>query len=151
MKLNFAHNILGIILCSALLGVAQTAHASKCTISNVAGKYGYTSTGTIVNPAVGPFTAVGRIELTETGTLSGAQTASIAGNFADETFEGTFTVNPDCTGTATVYVYRGGTLVRTSLLLLVWDDRRREARGVFLTAGTNISINGRKMFGDDED
>lgn len=151
MKLNLAQTNLGIIFCSMLLGVAQTAHASKCTMSNVAGSYGYTSTGTIVSPAVGPFTAVGRAKFTETGTFSGAQTTSIAGNLADETVEGTFTVNPDCTGNLTAYIYRGTTLARTARLNVVWDDHRKEARGIFLTAGTNISLMARRMFGDDED
>lgn len=142
---------LGIIFCSMLLAVAQTAHANKCTLSNVAGKYGYTSSGAIVTPAVGPFTAVGRATFTETGTFSGAQTTSIAGNLADETVEGTFTVNPDCTGTLIAFVYRGTTLARTARLNVVWDNHQKEARGIFLTAGTNISLMARKMFGDDEE
>jgi hypothetical protein len=54
-------------------------------------------------------------------------------------------VNPDCTGAATVYVYRGSTLVRTSSINIVWDSNRRELRAMFLTPGTNISIAGRRM------
>ena len=86
MKRHIAHTALGIILCSTLLGIAQTAQANSngnanaCTVSDVAGKYGYTSGGTIVSPPVGPFTAVGRVTLTASGTFSGAQTTSIAGN-----------------------------------------------------------------------
>ena len=151
MKLNIARNTLGIILCSVLLGLAQTAQAHECALSDVAGKYGYTSSGTIVNPAIGPFTAVGRVTFTDTGTFSGAQTTSIAGNFFDEIIQGTFSVNPDCTGTATVYVYHGTTLARTSRINLVWDNHEKEARAMFLTPGTAITITARKMFGDDED
>jgi hypothetical protein len=115
-------------------------------LSNTAGSYGYTSNGTIVTPPVGPFTAVGRVTLTDSGTLSGAQMTSIAGSLVEETVEGTYTVDPDCTGFATVDVYEGGTLVRTSNLHLVWDRGATEIRAIFLTDGTNISINLQKMF-----
>ena len=152
MKPSFATSILGVILCSALLGVAQSAHANKCTMSNVAGRYGYTTTGTVVSPPVGPFVGVGEIRLTESGTLSGTQTTSIGGNVASgEIVQGTFTVNPDCTGTMTVSIFRGSTLVRTAQLNLVWDDNRKEARAIFLNPGTSITIQAKRMFQDDDD
>ena len=138
---------LGIILSSALC-VGQAVSAHECTASDVAGQYGHTSTGSVVNPPVGPFTAVGHVTFTETGTLSGAQTTSIGGVLVQETFRGTFTVNTDCTGSATVYVYHGATLARTSIINLVWDDHEKEARAIFLTAETNISIQARKMTDD---
>jgi hypothetical protein len=137
-----------LIAAAAALGSIQVAHAHECTVSNVAGAYGYTSSGLIVNPAVGPFTAVGHTTLTESGTFSGAQTTSIAGNVVEETIQGTFTVNPDCTGSATVQVYHGSTLARTSMINLVWDNHQHEFRAIFLTSGTNISIDGRKMTDD---
>jgi hypothetical protein len=138
---------LGIILSSALC-VSQAISAHECTASGVAGRYGHTSTGSIVNPPVGAFNAIGHVTFTETGTLSGAQTTSIAGNLVEETFQGTFTVNPDCTGSATVHVYHGATLARASIINLVWDDHEKEARAIFLTAGTNISIQAQKMTDD---
>jgi hypothetical protein len=137
-----------LIASTPLLGYLHVAHAHECTVADVAGRYGYTSSGTIVNPAVGPFTAVGHTTLTESGTLSGAQTTSIAGNPAEETVQGTFTVNPDCTGSATVHVYHGTTLARTSVINLVWDNHQNEFRAIFLTVGTNITIEGRKMSDD---
>jgi hypothetical protein len=135
----------GLVASTALLGYLQVAHAHECTVSNAAGRYGYTSSGTIVNPAIGPFTAVGHTTLTESGTFSGAQTTSIAGNVVEETIQGTFSVNADCTGSATVNVYHGTTLARTSLINLVWDSHQKEFRAIFLTPGTNISIQGHKM------
>jgi len=150
MQSKLAQTILGITFCWVLLGTSQTALGQQCTISDVAGKYGYTTSGTIVSPAVGPFTSVGHATLTESGTVSGAQSASIAGNLFDETLQGTFTVNPDCTGTVTVYVYHGSTLARTSKLNLVWDNHRQEVRGIFMTAGTSINFLGRRMFPDED-
>jgi hypothetical protein len=148
MKTLFSSITLGLIISSALLSVTQTVQAHECTVSDAAGRYGYTNSGTIVTPPVGPFTAVGHATLSENGTFSGAQTTSIAGNFAEETIQGTFTVNPDCTGSATVYVYHGSTLARTSLLKLVWDIHQNEFRAILLTPGTNVSLEARKMADD---
>jgi hypothetical protein len=148
MNHTVAGSTLRILLASTALGLASQALAHECSLSNVAGKYGHTSTGTIVSPAIGPFTAVGHVEFTETGTMSGAQTTSIAGNLVDETFQGTYSVNANCTGTSTVYVYHGATLARVSHINLVWDDHQNEARAIFLNPGTSISIQARRISDD---
>jgi hypothetical protein len=121
---------------------------SSCSMQNVAGSYGYTSSGTIINPAVGPFAAVGKIVFNPSGTFNGAQTTSIAGNFFDETISGTFSVNSDCTATAAVNVYDGSVLARTTNLKIVFDDDRKGARAIFLTTGTVITVSARRIFGD---
>src|SRR5262245_55472403 len=92
---------LALLSCSALVALAQPAQAKpQCTMSNVAGDYGYTSTGSVVSPPVGPFAAVGRVTITGAGTFTGEQTTNVGGNVADETITGTYAVDPDCTGTA---------------------------------------------------
>jgi hypothetical protein len=131
---------------AAFAGLSHAASARECSLVGVAGPYGYTSTGSIVTPAVGPFAAAGSVTLTRNGTFSGEQTASIAGNAVAETFNGTYTVNSDCTGSATAYVYHGTTLARTTVFNVVWDDNQKEYRAVFLTAGTVITMTGRRMF-----
>ena len=151
MKITFATSTLGLIACSSLLAFSQVAQAHQCRLAGTAGDYGYTSNGTIVDPAVGPFTAVGHVTLTDAGTFSGAQTTSIAGSIVVETVDGTYGVNPDCTGDATVNVYEDGQLVRTTNLHLVWDLAGTEFRALFLTSGTNISIDARKMFRSHDD
>jgi hypothetical protein len=100
MKPNALHAAL--IASTTVIGSTHLAQAHDCTLSDAAGRYGYTSNGTIVNPAVGPFTSVGNVTLTETGTFTGSQTTSVAGNLVEETVQGTFTVSPDCAGAATV-------------------------------------------------
>src|SRR5215471_2278244 len=149
MKTFFSSNTLGLIVGWALLSLTQAVQAHECTLSDAARKYGYTNSGTIVTPLVGPFTAVGHATLTESGTFTGAQTTSIAGNHFEETIQGTITVNPDCTGAGTVYVYHGTTLVRTSLINIVWDIHQNEMRAILLTPGTNVSLEGRKMAEED--
>ena len=143
-----ARKLLGLTVGAVLLTIAPLTQAHECTLTDAAGKYGYTSSGTIVTPAVGPFTAVGNVALGESGTFTGAQTTSIAGNLVEEAVQGTYVVNADCTGSATVHVYHGATLARTSIINLVWDNHQVEFRAIFLTPGTNISIQGRKMSDD---
>src|SRR5262249_51277861 len=146
MNIRLTTSTLGLIACTSLFAVSQAALAHQCRLAETAGDYGYTSQGTIVTPAVGPFTTVGRVTFTDAGTFSGAQTTSIAGTFEDETVDGTYTVNPDCTGSASVSVYVGGVLVRSTTLHMVWDLGATEIRALFLTDGTNISIDARKIF-----
>jgi len=150
MKLTMIRVTLGIILFVALTGMASTANAHSCSLASVAGEYGYTSNGTIVSPPVGPFATVGHVTFTASGTFSGAQTTSIAGNFFDETVSGTYTVNHDCTGSAVVNVYHGTTLARTTNLNLVWDDNQKEIRAIFLTPGTAITIEAKRIFTEDD-
>jgi hypothetical protein len=151
MKPKFTLSTLGLLSCSAMLALAQPAQAkSQCTMSNVAGDYGYTSVGSVVSPPVGPFAAVGRVTITSAGTFTGEQTTSVGGNVVDETITGTYAVDPDCTGTAVAYIYRGGSLVRTTSFDIVWDSNRKEFRAIFRSPGTGITINGQRMFEDDE-
>jgi hypothetical protein len=149
MNRNSAHIAVKTLGWLTLFGLAAVAQARECTLEGVAGRYGYTSSGTIVNPAIGAFLAVGHVTFTEAGTFSGAQTSSFAGILVEETIDATYTVNPDCTGLAVVHIYHGSTLARTTNLKIVWDNHEQEARGFFLTPGTAISILARKMFGDD--
>lgn len=143
------HIAMAGVLCAAFAGLASVAAAHDCSYDGVAGHYGFTSSGSIVSPAIGPFVAVGQVTFTRSGTVSGSQVTSIGGTLFTETIEATYTVNPDCTGAATVSIYHGSTLARTTDLHIVWDQHQTEARGLFLKPGTAISIVARKMFGDD--
>jgi hypothetical protein len=129
MKLNKARTLFGFIFLATLLGTPGAAHARSCSLRSTAGKYGFTLTGVVIPGTVPvPIAAVGRAALDATGNVSGTESRSVGGSFADETFTGTYTVNPDCTGTATLNFYESGVLVRTSILSIVLDDHEREIR-----------------------
>ena len=123
--------ILGGAFFLAPLLIVPVANARSCSLERTAGKYGFTLTG-VVLPGTGPapIAAVGRAVLDDTGNVTGTESRSVGGGFADETFTGTYTVNPDCTGTTTLAFYESGKLVRTSILSLVFDDHEREIRMV---------------------
>jgi hypothetical protein len=160
MKLKIVRTTIGIILFAGLVGLAPVAHAGQCSSASSAGKYGFTLTGVVVLPTGPvPIAAVGRAVLDASGNVSGAESRSVGGGFADETFTGTYTVASDCSGTATVHFYESGHLVRTSVLSLVFDNNEREIRmvqkslqlpnGAFLPVV--ITVEARRILTEDED
>jgi hypothetical protein len=112
----------------------------QCSAANVAGKWGFTISGTI--PSIGPVGAVGIFTQDSSGNITGTETRSLNGDVADETLTGTATVNADCSGTDTFQVFESGVLVRTSVVNVIYDSNRREARAVFtsvvLPDGTSL-------------
>jgi hypothetical protein len=148
MKRSIFSAICGAIFLAALAGIAPAAQARSCSLQGVAGRYGYTTTGTI--PTLGAVAGVGHVTLDASGNLTGAQTVSFNGAIVPETLSGTYTVNADCTGTATINVYHGGVLARTTNINLVYVHEQREFRAIFLTPGTALTVNGRKTFSDED-
>ena len=136
---------------------SSTVHADEgaaCSLATVAGKYGFTLTGTLLLPTGPvPLAAIGRITLTAPGNASGTEARNVGGSFANETLTATFTVNPDCTGVTTVMAFESGQLVRTAVESFVSDDNSNEiravAQSVTLPDGTNVpavlTIEARKM------
>jgi hypothetical protein len=155
---NAMTRLFGLFVAGLVLAGSVSAHADDsrhCSLASVAGAYGFTTTGNI--PAVGPVAATGTFTQDASGNLTGGQTRSLNGAIADETFTGTATVNPDCTGTDTIQVFQDGAPVRTSTLHVVYDDNAREARAVFtslvLQNGPSLpsilTIEARKIFPKD--
>jgi hypothetical protein len=71
-----------------------------------AGDYGFTWSGTMILPSGAmPAASVGIITFDAEGNVWGKQTVSQGGNVTARTFNGTYTLDPDCTGTLTVTVY----------------------------------------------
>ena len=133
-----------LILAFACLATSLPAQAAQCTLASVAGNFGYTTQGFVVAPngALLPAAAVGRISFNSHGNVSGTQTRVVAGTTLDETFSGTFNVNPDCTGKFTVQVLPD---TRTSTVDLVWTDNTNSAVAVFTTPGVTLSATAHRI------
>src|SRR6266702_2932639 len=134
MKRNIARSTLLILFAATLVvSIAATARAEgpACSLALTAGRYGFTDTGTVVG--VGPRQAVGIFTLDTAGNLlDGKATSSLNGSVTGETFSGTYTVNPDCTGTIAVGIFdQSGIKILTVTLNIAWDDNVRELRGIF--------------------
>jgi hypothetical protein len=128
------------------LSVTMTlpAEAAQCSLAKVAGGYGYTASGFVATPtgAFVPVAAAGRITFDGYGNVSGTQTRVVAGSSLDETYSGTYSVNPDCTGSFTVQVQPD---TRTSTVDLVWTDNTDGASAVFTTPGFVLTAAARRI------
>jgi hypothetical protein len=160
--MSFLKNSVGALLLTLGMGsLAMPARAGHCSIAKSAGNYAFTLSGTLIIPAVGPvpIAAVGRAMLAADGTVSGTEARNVGGQYADETFTGTFSINADCTGTATLSFFEAGQLVRISVLSTVGDDDSHEIRMVqksltlpnAATLPAILTVDARRISADDED
>ena len=101
-----------------------------------------TDSGSIVSPALGQRVAVGKFRLTPNGNLvNGVATSSLNGSITVETFFGTYSVSPDCTGTIQVKIFSCATPKSCAELFDVslntaFDDQMHEMRALFTSVVT---------------
>ena len=146
MKCAIARTKLVILLAATLIvSMSAPAHAANCSLENVAGHWGFTLTGVLILPTGPvPVAAVANGVLDAKGNLTGTEARSVGGGYADETLNGNWTVNPDCTGTLTAYIYESGQLARISVTSIVFDGNSKEVRMVqkslTLPDGTQLPV-----------
>jgi len=131
MKTNLvARASLAAIGLALLVTIALPAQATQCSLANVAGSYGYTTSGFV---AIAPGTFV---------PAAAAGRIAFDGNGLDETYSGTYSVNPNCTGSFTVLVQPD---TRTSTVDLVWTDNTNGVSAVFTNPGFILTATGRRI------
>jgi hypothetical protein len=139
---NIASTFLVTILALGLMALATSPsyanaddQGDRCSLKKSAGRYSMTDNGTVVG--VGPRTAVGVFKLDGKGNLTdGVAASSLNGSVANETFIGTYTVNPDCSGSASAQIYSGGVLILQLTAFIAFDDDMKEMRMLF----TSVSL-----------
>jgi hypothetical protein len=102
MKLSI---LIAVAAGALLLTLAPKVSAARgCSSASIIGTFGYTHTGTRIdggNP--GPRAEVGTFTADGHGNLTGSKTKSENGTITQGvTFTGTYSVNSDCTGSATI-------------------------------------------------
>lgn len=155
MQHNIARKGFALVFVVALvatLTVTASAEDHACSLSRAEGKWSFTDSGTVIG--VGPRTAVGVFTLDGNGNVVNASaTSSLNGSIAVETFSGTYSVNPDCTGTFTVTIYASGVAILNLTINAAFDDSMRHIRGLFTSAtlangtplSTVIALDGRRQ------
>jgi hypothetical protein len=135
----------GLLSAIVALSAPPAARANdRCSTAKAAGDWGLTLTGTLLLPTGPvPAAAVARGTFDAEGNIvSATESRNVGGGFANETLTGSWTVNSDCTGTASVKAFENGQLVRTSVLAIVFVDNMREVRMVqdslVFPDGTNV-------------
>lgn len=155
LKRNLSRTALVIVFAATILtSMAATAQAKKnaCSFARAAGKYGTSDSGTVVG--IGPRAADALLTLDTEGNIGGPATASLNGSVTHSTLSGTYTVNPDCTGTASFSEFdQSGNVIITATVDFVWVDNMREILFIFTSAklangtplGTVINGNAKKL------
>jgi len=142
MKRTIAPTTLAIVFATVLvLGIVPRAQADehrKCSNASLQGSFGFTSTGTLLAlppPLAGPFAEVGRQTFDGNGNTDATATASANGHIAKLTLQGTYVVNPDCTGSMTLYVFELGSSFNADFVI---DDDGAELRVIVYTAPGSV-------------
>lgn len=115
-----------------IVSLAPFAHADdhECSLARAAGNWSFTDNGTIIG--LGSRVAVGTLTLDSAGNVPNAVvTSNLNGTITSETASGTYTVNPDCTGTFNLTVYSAGTELFTITASSAFDSRMKHLRGIF--------------------
>jgi hypothetical protein len=142
MKRTIAPTTLVIVFATVfVLGILPKAQAGEhkekeCSNASLQGSFGFTSTGTLFAlppPFAGPFGEIGRQTFDGRGSSDGTATLSANGNIVRVTFQGTYVVNADCTGSMTFYILP---FQATANLDFVIDDDGAELRAIATGAGT---------------
>ena len=132
-----------------VLGIVPRAQADEhrgCSNATLQGSFGFTSVGTqlaLPAPFAGPFTEIGRQTFDGRGATDGTATLSANGNIRNVTFDGTYAVNPDCTGSMALFVLPFGSTVNLDFVI---DDDGAELRAIVTDAGAIESLVFKKQF-----
>ena len=130
---------------------AQAWEDKECSNAALKGGFGYSSTGTLLDsyvppPFAGPFAEVGRQTFDGKGKTAGTATISSNGNINRVTIEGTYKVNPDCTGSMTLFIPAFGATVHADFVI---DEDGAEIRAIVTESGVIESRVYRKQFRED--
>jgi hypothetical protein len=147
MKSSTARTFTMAVVAALALGITATAKADDkgCTNAMMQGTFAYTSTGSIAAPPeiAGPFVEVGTQTFDGRGGTIAAVTLSQNGNILPVTVTGTYTVNPDCTGTMTLQV---SPIDVTVHIFFAIDDGGNGFQAIETDAGLVITRVGRRLF-----
>ncbi len=146
MNTRFCKTTLAAALACFTLMAASTAHAGACSNASLKGKYAQTISGQllpgpgIVLPqnglAITNFDGKGAFTQEDFVVIGGAPVSS--GFETGET--GTYAVNSDCTGTATIN-YPDGSWINLELVVINQGNEFRTVVSVLNQGGTTIPVN----------
>ncbi|HKA19488.1 MAG TPA: hypothetical protein VKN18_14455 [Blastocatellia bacterium] len=110
----------------------------RCGLQTLKGNYGNIFNGTIVPPAGSPFpfSGVGVVTFDGNGNVTATEQASSNGFPLQITFDGTYVVNADCTGTITAIFNPGNFEGHISIVIV---GNGNEAFGVATDLGSVVT------------
>jgi len=152
MRRSMVPTTLVIVLVAVLiLGITPRARAGEpreCSTASLRGSFGFTNTGTnlaVPPPFAGPIAQIGRQTFDGRGNTQATTTLSANGNIVRATAEGSYVVNPDCTGSLTLYVSPFGSTVNADFVI---DDDGAEVRAIITDEGAIEIVVFKRQFPD---
>jgi hypothetical protein len=139
-----ALTILGVFALALAAGPAAKAANLECSNATLNGTYSDQDTGYIIG--VGPFAGVNLDSFDGKGHMTISGISSLNGDVSPGVETGTYTVNPDCTGTYTV---EGGGLTIDAFFVI--DQGGNELKIVITDPGNVIDCVARKQFPENHD
>jgi len=137
-KLLFRCQAAGLLALFAFCAHSAAAQEiTGCSKASLLGSFGYTSTGALTTsyvpaPYAGPFAEVGRQTFDGDGNTEATATVSSNGSITAVSVKGTYTVNPDCTGTMKLYVTPFDSTVHVDFVI---DAHGAQIRAIVTDAG----------------
>jgi hypothetical protein len=108
----------------------QAGEPRECSTDSLHGSFGFTSSG-VLNalppPSADPFGEIGRQTFDGQGNTDGTATLTANGNLRRVTWQGTYIVNPDCSGSMTLFISPLGATVNLDFVI---DDDGTELRAI---------------------
>jgi hypothetical protein len=133
--------IVAAVLC-ALSSVSVSQATRQCTNADVNGSYGFYYQGTNVGLKVNML-MMGRLDADGKGNFKGTESEIVAGKAGGGPFAGTYTVHPDCTGSADL-TFEGSNVQAQLNFVLVADGNEM----YLLDSGSNMeSGEAKRQFG----
>jgi hypothetical protein len=156
MKRTVVPTTFVVVVAVFVLGIlshTQARERRECSAASLQGGFGFLSNGNLnalPAPLAGPFVEVGRQTFDGKGNTDGTATASANGNLRHFTLQGTYVVNPDCTGSMTLLVSPLGATVPLDFVI---NDNGKEFLAITTGAitGNTESRVYRKQFPRSED
>jgi hypothetical protein len=146
---NFAKAFAIAPLALALCLVPAVKASGGCTVGSLYGAFADKDTGVIIpgpNAAPLPFAGVNLITFDGSGNMTATGFGNVGGTGAAQTEAGTYTVNPDCTGTYTVTVNPGTPGAFLAHAFFVIDDSLNELQIIVTDPGAVITCVARRQF-----
>ena len=147
MRRNTIANTFAIAAAVLVLSMAPGAKAQNrgCSDSIIKGTFAFTSDGSRTTPPAlaGAFAEVGTQTFDGVGGTTGTAILSSNGRIVQVTWTGTYTVNPDCTGTFTLLISPFGVTIRSYFVV---GNNATEFLAIETEPGLIITRTGRRQF-----
>ncbi len=145
MNIKNRAKVFGIGAAAALvLAVAPAANAQSCSTATIKGVFARTDNGWVIgqNGTAMPLAGISLMTFDGNGRWTSTGTGKLNGNVSESTSSGTYTVNPDCTGSYEPDTAPAGRTGKANLVVVL---EGKEIQILPMDPGSSILCNAKKV------